>query len=170
MGGGERGVNGRSFFSTHQCLCRRFSTGSDEVKPLKECVSSNKHQQIPSNPASLLVRTHARTHTHSHSDLPPPPLQGPNKRLGKKMAALWPPLQPPGPAPPPPLLQHRPGSRRKRGCPALLPWRTSQSARYQSRLRQSQEPANALEGMFQFKIKQGRKKRRESVEKSRTLD
>lgn len=84
----KKRVNARSFFSAQQCLCQRFSAGSNEMRAPKECVSGNKHQQIPSNPDSL-------SYTHTCTLSPPPPLQRPNQRLGKKMAGLWPPVLPP---------------------------------------------------------------------------
>lgn len=70
----KKKVSARSFFSTPQCLCQRFSAGSNEVRAPKECVSGNKHQQIPSNPDSL-----SYAHTHMHTQ--PPPSTSPETKL-----------------------------------------------------------------------------------------
>lgn len=85
--GRQEKVSTRSLFSAQQCLCQRFSSGSNEVRDPKECVSGNKHQQIPSNPDSL-AHIHTHTHTHMHAQ---PSLwisRDQTRGLGKR----WPPF------------------------------------------------------------------------------
>lgn len=115
----KKKVNARSFFSTQQCLCQRFSAGSNEVRAPKECVSGNKHQQIPSNPDSL-----SYTHTHTYAHSAPLHLSRDQTRgLGKR----WPPFGPLSC----PLHPAQGGDGRKLvppSTPTLLPWRASQFA------------------------------------------
>lgn len=76
----------------------------------------------------ILTPSHTHAHTHKYIYIwtlsPPPPLQRPNKRLGKKMAALWPPALPP-------CIQPREVTEDSLSPPSstltLLLWRASQS-------------------------------------------
>lgn len=84
------------FFPLSNVYVNSLALGRNEVRAPEECVSGNKHQQIPSSSYSLLCSCKlAYAHTRTFSLRPPLPLQGPNWRLGKKMAALWPTVLPP---------------------------------------------------------------------------
>lgn len=84
------------FFPLSNVYVNSLALGRNEVRAPKECVSGNKHQQIPSSSDSLLCSCKlAYAHKRTFSLRPPLPLQGPNWRLGKKMAALWPTVLPP---------------------------------------------------------------------------
>lgn len=106
----------RSLFSTQQCLCQRFSSGSNEVRDPKECVSGNKHQQIPSNPDSL-------SHTHMHAQPSLCISRDQTRGLGKR----WPPFAP-LPCPCIQLREVMELAYAPHSTPTLLPWPVSQSS------------------------------------------
>lgn len=140
------------FFPLSNVYVNSLALGRNEVRAPKECVSGNKHQQIPSSSDSLLCSCKlAYAHKRTFSLRPPLPLQGPNWRLGKKMAALWPTVFPQHPA------QGGDGTRFVPSLPlqpypppmACVPVHQHQSL-LRTRKGQSQTQANALQGMFQL--------------------
>ena len=142
----KKKVSARSFFSTQQCLCQRFSAGSNEERAPKECVSGNKHQQISSNPDSLSL-----SHTHMHTQAPSISPETKPEAWEKDGRPLAPCLAPCvqlrevteeslcPPAPPPHSRGVRP--------------RPLASITFEDKKGPKSNTGNAPEGMFQFKIK-----------------